>query len=263
MALKDRLVSTFGELKWTPPPWAQRLGGRRFRHLLAAVVLALGLIYVGYLYYESLPRPPRVLAEVQAPGITPIVDDKLVPEPVTIRFSYRADPDVPIPDALSAARIDLIGMTVDEGIALEPAMPGEWKWSEENVLSFAPAEDWPAGQTYRVRFDRSLFSQDIELARNSAEFSTPELAVELESLEFYQDPVERSLRKVVATLAFSHPVDPDSLTEHLQLLMREADATVSAEPKPVGYRVDYDEFGRKAFVHSDPITLPERENFTS
>jgi uncharacterized protein YfaS (alpha-2-macroglobulin family) len=263
MALKDRLVSIFGQLKWTPPPWAQRLGGRRFATLLVAVLLAGGLAYAAYIYYESLPRPPRVVAEVQAPGVTPIVDDKLVPQPVTIRFSYQPDPDAPMPGALSAARIDLVGMALKGGIALDPAMPGEWKWAEENLLTFAPAEDWPAGQAYTVRFEPLLFSAEIELASDRVEFSTPELAVELEALEFYQDPVERSLRKVVGTLAFSHPVDPDSLNENLALLMRETDATVSTEPQSVGYRVDYDKFGRKAFVHSDPITLPERENFLS
>jgi len=112
-----------------------------------------------------------------------------------------------------------------------------------------------------VHFDETLFSPNLTLASDYAEFTTREFSVELEELLFYQDPVERSVRKVVATLSFSHPVDTESLQQHLSYAMRNSGATVNDSAKPVAYEVTFDENRRKAFIHSVPIEIPPQEAY--
>ena len=119
MRLLGRL---FGELHWTPPEWGRRLGLRKFGLVAGGVVALAALLYAGYAYYASLPQPTRVVAQVPAPGITPIVDGELRPEPLTLDFSVVADPRLALLTVDSVARLDLIGTTLTQGIALEPAL---------------------------------------------------------------------------------------------------------------------------------------------
>ena len=253
--------SVFGELSWTPPPWLRQIGGQRLFYGLGVVLLLFGAVFAAYKYFESLPKPPRVVAEVVAPGVTPVVDDELKPMPLVINFSVKPDPRTPVITVDSVARLDLVDKAVSEGISIQPAIAGEWRWQSETQLVFTPAEDWPAGQTYKVRYDESLFAPKLILAEDSVNFDTPEFSATVDELIFYQDPVERSVRKVVATLSFSHPVDPDSLEDHLSFVMREPEATVNTKGQAVAYEIEYDKLKRKAFIHSVPIEIPPLETY--
>jgi uncharacterized protein YfaS (alpha-2-macroglobulin family) len=255
------LESLFGEFHWTPPEWLRRIGGRRFLSGLGVAFLLAVIAGGAWLFYQSLPKPARVVAAVSAPGITPIVDDELKPRPLIIDFSVRPDPRTPVLTVDSVARIDLVKETVSSGVSMEPSMPGKWRWENETRLSFAPAEDWPAGQEYTVRFDPSIFAPNLILADDQASFTTPQFLATVDELIFYQDPVLHSLRKVVATLSFTHPVDPESLGQHLRYSMREPGATVRAAAETVGYEIEYDKHRRKAFVHSVPIDIPPQETY--
>ncbi len=255
------LGKIFGQLQWVPPEWLRRIGGRRFGFGLAGAALVAIVAVTGVNYYKSLPKPAQVVARVVAPGITPIIDGKLRPQALTLSFSVRPDPRTPVITVDSVARIDQVNEVVAEGISIHPAIGGEWRWTNENQLTFAPADDWPAGQEYVVRYDSSLFAPNLELAKTEARFSTPEFTTKVDELVFYQDPVERSLRKVVATLSFSHPVDPQSLQQHLTYSMREPGATVRDAARSVSYEVQLDPHRRIAYVHSSPIEIPPQENY--
>jgi uncharacterized protein YfaS (alpha-2-macroglobulin family) len=255
------LKSIFGELRWAPPDWLRRIGKKRFLAGLGIAVLLAVVASGVYLFYQSLPKPARVVAAVTAPGITPIVDDELRPAPLVIDFSVEPDPRTPVLTVDSIARIDLIKETVSSGITLQPAIPGEWRWESETRLSFAPSEDWPAGQEYTIGFEESIFAPNLVLADDEVDFATPEFTASLDELIFYQDPVLHSLRKVVATLSFTHPVDPQSLNEHLRYSMREPGATVREAAESVGFEIEYDKHRRKAFVHSVPIEIPPQETY--
>lgn len=255
------LRSLFGELRWTPPNWLRQIDRRRFFIGMGVTILLVVSAVAAIRYYESLPKPARVVARVVAPGITPVVDDELKPLPLTIKFSVRPDPRIPVMTVDSVARIDLVNEAIEEGISLQPAMPGKWRWENENQLRFAPSEDWPAGQKYTVHYDQSLFSPNLILADDQVSFTTAAFSAAVEELIFYQDPVEHSLRKVVATFSFTHPVDPESLDQHLSYLMRKPGATVKASAQTVEYEIQYDKLRRKAFIHSVPIDIPPQETY--
>mgnify|MGYP001817137077 CR=1 FL=1 len=255
------LRSLFGEIRWTPPAWLHRIGRRRFFAGIGIAVLLGVVVFAAWRYYESLPKPARIVASALAPGVTPIVDDELKPQLLTVKFSVKADPRTPVLTTDSVARIDLVGKTVEEGVRLDPEMSGEWRWDNETELRFYPAADWPAGQEYRVYYEPSLFAENLELEDTSTSFETADFRTDLEELIFYQDPVERATRKVVATMSFTHPVDEESLKAHLSYSMREPGATIDTSARRVSYEITYDEHRRKAFVHSEVLEIPPQETY--
>ena len=255
------LKAAFGTLEWTPPEWFRRAGPRRIGFGILAVAAVAALVAGGMRYYESLPKPARVVVHVDAPGETPIVSGELRPMPLSLHFSVESDPRYPTDTVSSVASLDLLNEVISDGISLEPAMPGEWRWINETQLLFLPEEDWPAGEEYTVRFDDSLFAPNLILETNEAEFETIDFRADIAELEFYQDPVQQDVRKVVATIRFSHPVDEASLESRAQYTMRESGTTIASPGKAVGFDVRYGPLGRQAYIHSGSIEIPPQENY--
>ena len=113
------LKSIFGEVRWTPPAWLHRLG---LRKLLIGVGLAFALCAIAlaaFRYYDSLPKPTRVVAEVVAPGITPVIDSQLKPRPLVINFSVKADPRSLLRTVNSVARIELVNEEIADGVCYD------------------------------------------------------------------------------------------------------------------------------------------------
>ena len=259
-----------GSFCWTPPPWAlalertrkQRPG--RFWGGLVLLVLLTFTVLAGYRYYRCLPKPLLLTADIEAPGITPN-DDTPQPDVLRVTFAYdtkRLQPEQELPDAPpSVARLDLVDQRVESGIRLEPAMSGSWSWEGDNALVFAPDREWQAGIRYRLRFDKQLFSPEARFTTLKYEFHTPTFSVDLDKLEFYQDPRNRKVRQAVATLRFSHPVDTQSLKKHLTLTMRPSGEKSKTRPEPIDFTLTYDKNQREAYVHSVPLQLPEHSNY--
>ena len=258
-------ATVLGEFSWVPPAWLQRIGVRRAGWSLLALFVGAAVAAGTYLYYQSLPKPLQVTISVETPGVTVIDDDELVPDPLRLDFQYSLDPDAPIPAPLSAARIDLVGETLEEGIELRPAMAGEWHFETENRLVFRPADDWPADRAYRVRLSRDLFAPGLELAETEAELSTPAFAASVTKAEFYQHPEVSAERRVVGSFAFSHPVSRVDFEQRLEMSVREAsdNGEPSSEARPIAVSIEYGMHDRSAHVHSEIVSIPERENFVT
>ena len=254
------LKSVFGTLEWTPPKWCERLGARRLGFGIAGLAVLAALVAGGRWYLESRPKPPQAVVRIDAPGATPIVEGELRPEALSLNFSVQADPRYPTDTVDSIARLDLLHEAVTEGISIEPAIPGQWRWVSETQLRFSPEQDWPAGQEYTVRYDERVFAPTLTLESNTARFETIDFRTDISALEFYPDPVQPDLRKVVATLDFSHPVDKASLERRVRYLMRESGATLESPEQRFDFDIRYDPLGRRAYVHSAPIDIPAHEN---
>ena len=274
MQRTSRIGMILGEFRWTPPAWLRRFGVRRLGWTVLGVlgVAAIGLS--GYLYYRSLPQPLRVVADVEPPGLSTVADERLVPAPLGVDFRYALDPDAPeaaspsapsAPSVLSAARIDLVGETLEAGedyVLLEPAMPGEWRLETENRLVFMPGEDWPAGRRYRIRLSGELFAPGILLASREVEFETPAFVASVTNATFHQHPEVVSDRRVVASFDFSHPVSRADFEERLGLSVRDGSIDGGAV-RALETGVEYGPFDRTAHVHSEILAVPERENFVT
>jgi hypothetical protein len=88
----------------------------------------------------------------------------------------------------------------------------------DRQLKFTPKGDWPVDTTFTVRFARSgLFTRGVELDEYSADFKGQPFSATIASAEFYQDPLDPNLKKLVATIRFSHPVDSDQFEKRVSL----------------------------------------------
>lgn len=254
-----------GRLSWSAPPWLQAIGQLIGRHprFSAMTILLVVIASAGYYTYQQLPKPLQYLATASAPGLTPVVEDELQPESVRIEFDYDPTSEVEAAanrGAPSIANLDLMDKPLSQGIRMTPELAGSWRWQDDRTLLFQPVSDWPADQTYRVQLSAELFRDGVRLADQEVQFTTPAFSANLETIQFYQDPVDRKVRRVVATLGFSHAVDPASLESQLSLGMRPSGAGIEVKPINYDFTVSYDKHHRKAYLQSQPIELPEKSN---
>ena len=257
--LLGSLVRTvIGPVTWQPPRWARWVGSQsrsaaldaRRRPARAAVVATLllatlGSAGYGVRWWTHRPRPVEIAVVVTPPPSTPI-EERAKPLPVVIGFSA------------SVAPLSAIGKPVTRGIELQPLLDGAWRWRSDHELVFEPKVDWPVGTHFTARMrKRGLVADKLLLDSYEVEFDSAPFTVEVASEEFYQDPADPALKKVVLTYQFSHPVDPPSFEKALALTFvpgtkQESERTYKAE-------VSYDKLHGKAYVHSAPVDIPQRD----
>ncbi len=159
----------------------------------------------------------------------------------------------------SVAPIEAVGKPVTNGIAMDPALKGVWKWTDDRTLTFKPAQDWPVGFHADVQFDTAkAIAPHVLLADDHFSFDTPAFAASTGTGEFYQDPQNPAAKKTIMKIAFNYPVDPAEFEKRISLALkgRAADGTSAA---PIGFTVTYDAVKLNAWVHSQPLALP-RDN---
>ncbi len=249
-----------GRLSYEPPPWmsAINLFRRRKPFVFWFLIFIFVSLAVGAGYYLQQPGPVMVIARMIAPeppsdGVDPQPDDLLVVfdiDPQSLDLDSGPD-DVPP----SVARIDLIEKDV-EGITLNPPMPGRWQWADDRTLVFSPERLWPAGTHFSIDFSPRVFKPKTRLKKIKYGFDTPAFEASIEDLTFYQDPTDSAVRRVVATLFFSHAVDEKSLESSISMAMRPSGAGLDTPATSVKTSITYDEQKRRAFVQSAPLELP-------
>ena len=239
----------FGSWSWAPPPWL-RAGGRgarasgrwanSHRKTVAGVLVALVVLggsgYGGWRWWERQPKPVRFSLSGDEPAATPL-EENARPYPLRLQFGG------------SAARLEQIGKVVAHGVTLSPALAGEWRWSSDRELVFTPAADWAVGQEYTVALDKTLFPEHVLLETYQYRFHSAPFTATLKDAEFYQDPANPKIKRVEATLAFSHVVNSAELTKHVALHLRGA-----KEPYP--FTVTYNKLKSEAFIHSGSVVIP-------
>lgn len=250
------LAAVFG--RWDAPPWV-RWCGQRSRHgagwawahkakaaLLLVAVAGVGLGgTLGWRWWSARPKPSTVDLRITEPGLTPI-GEKASPRPLLIRFTA------------SVAPLKAVGTVVKKGITLEPKLDGTWRWVSDRELELRPREDWPVGQKLTVRLDRKgLVADHVKLAKYEVKFETAPFGVKLRQAEFYQDPVDPNLKKVVAELAFTHPVDGPSFEKNIR--MHFSPSNREERDFDLETHVTYDKWQARAFVHSAPFALPQKD----
>lgn len=264
------LSAVFGSVNWTAPRWLRQLCNyarskpAKFGAMSALLVLLLAVTAGGMYYYQQLPKPLKVQASIEGPELGYYQDDIEQPTPVTLRFSYdirrHSQQILPAPQ-LSAARLDLIGEVLTEGVSIQPQIAGKWLWQDENSLVFTPEQAWPAGQDYSVSLGNDIFARDILLAQQQYHFSSPPLTAEINRLRFYQHPAEPGTRQVVATINFSHPVVLASVEKMLSMAMRADGSDHDRKAQQLEFTLSADKTGREIYLKSAALTLPEHEQY--
>jgi uncharacterized protein YfaS (alpha-2-macroglobulin family) len=250
--------TAFGQVSYRPPTWLQRGFGkvviyRRGHPVLAAVIVLLAFLVVSgsvwtWHWYKALPTPHKVYATVAPIPVTPLEKELKFP-PLTIEFSE------------SAARLEDLKNPTVQRVRLDPPTAGAWKWINDRKLSFAPAQDWPAGKTYRVIFDRELFAPHVRMDKLEYDASTAPFQAELKNISLSEDAKEPGVQRVLATVELTHSVDAGEIEKFLSMVMQGGgDVFAPKDPAP-HFTVAFGEHNRRAFVRSSPIVLPTDEDW--
>lgn len=219
---------------------------------LVSLILILAIFSGGYFWYNHLPKPILITAEITPPLITPN-EDILIPQPLRIDFgimeSYGFMPS-------SVAPLEKIGKIV-MGIEISPNIPGKWVWQNDYILIFTPEDDWPAGQSYKINFDKKVFANHIQLASYQYSFSTHPFEIDVSDFKFYQDLKNPLLKRIVATLNFNYPVEPSCLEQHTHLILQAIkNNRLNLASQKFPLTISYGNHYRSAYIQSEPITLP-------
>ncbi len=277
---RDLLIAILGRVSWVAPVWLQHLQSHIKRYpksyLLITMLIIGGLITNSVL--ERMPQPPKVQATFSEIYPTPDYEDA---EPSNLYVDFSYEPQINTEDSddgqqsesyqanqfesepeklVSVARIDLMDRVIESGIKLTPHKSGRWRWQKDNQLIFVPETDWPAGVEYQVEFESSIFSPETELKTNQYRFSTSEMKLSFENSQFYQDPENSQIRKVVTTLSFSHPIDKNSFESKVSFFMPLSSENPD-QIKPYQFEFNYAKNLRQVSIHSEPITLPKTTNY--
>lgn len=250
----------FGQLRWQPPPWLEAIGRGLSRGagwlsankpatavLLFAVMLIGGLAYVGQRWQDKQPKPIEMSVRVDPPEAMRLEKSA---KPSTMRVLFGG----------SAAPIALVKKPVTMGVELSPPLQGSWRWDSDRILTFVPKEDWPVGERFTIRLQkRGLLADDVRLTDYTLNFESAPLTAHFREQSFYQDPENPANKKVVATLAFSHPIDKEELEKRLEVeLVTKKDGV--SQKTPYRFSTTYDGFSATVYIHSDPVQIPDHDS---
>lgn len=271
IALMFRAMARFlsyivGGLRWSPPPWLAFIGAKisvgscallawtrqnKKTVMLASVALGVtGLIAAGgYVWYLSIPKPVELSVSGTSPAVTSMVDNPTF-DSIQINFSG------------SAAKLVQAGKAIKKGISIDPGIEGEWRWVGDSQITFRPKVDWAIGQKYVVSFDKSMFPKHVLLEDYEYTFSTVAFKANILQSEFYQDPRDPKLKKIVATVRFNYPVDPKAFEKRISMRIKgQKKGFFGVGKESFPFKVSYDKYKGKAFIHSNPITIPPKDSF--
>jgi len=262
-----------GRPSWDAPPWARAVGrgGRRAVAWMRAdkrkalALLATLLVTAGggvglMRWWEHRPKPVTVEWSLVAPEVTRI-EEKLHPHPLRVQFEDSVAPLDKIDKAVTAGvsfEAKASGLLAGVRSAPPLKLDGTWRWISDRELTFTPKVDWPVGQELIVRLaKKGLVAPHVRLAQYELPFTTPSFEVRIAEATFYQDPVNPTLKKVVATFNFSHPPDPATFEKRLKLHLEPSDKEDPAADYQA--QVSYDRLKGVAYVHSAPIAIPRHD----
>lgn len=255
------LTLLFGEVNWQAPGWLKKLAlwlevAVRWMRAkpkqagiaaLTVTLLATGGM-MGWRWYQAKPKPQRVSYVVTAPALTPY-DEKDRPQPLPLVVEFNE----------STVPLKQIDKPAGDGVQLSPALAGSWVWEGDRKLVFSPKADWPIDAEFEVTLaKKKLFAESVKLEEYRFTFKTAPFAANVAKSRFYQDPRDANLKKLVATLHFSHPVDPASIQKNINLKLGGGLGFQSEKVSP--YSISFDKAKLNAFIHSAPLTVPKEDS---
>lgn len=105
-----------------------------------------------------------------------------------------------------------------DGVVMTPSVRGTWRWLSSTLLTFEPAESWPAGKEYRFDFSKLSLPVGTKLAATTLTLKTKPLSLLSSNVRFWADRTPAGAKLVTLDLRFSSA--PDRETFESRFAMR-------------------------------------------
>ena len=105
---------------------------------------------------------------------------------------------------------------------------------------------------------KKLLAKKIKLDEYDVEFSTAPFSTEFQQADFYQDPIDPALKKLVSTVHFSHPVDADAFKKLISIKLGGGLDFLGLGESPK-FTVSFDKLKLNAYIHSAPLGIPKED----
>jgi hypothetical protein len=215
------------------------------RRRLAVAGGALLAIVGGLIWNARRPIPFYVDYAVTAPKLTSY-DERGVASisPLFVEFTDGVAP---------LANLD---KPLTNGIEISPRFAGQWMWLSDRKLQFTPASDWPIDASFTVKIARKGFLARAKLEKYDFSFKTEPFSAKMSEKQFYQDPRDPALKKVVATVTFTHSVDSVQFERRVRLEPAKDAEFLGLTPDSKRFTVVYDKLKLNAYIHSAALAMP-------
>ncbi|MDR0442273.1 MAG: alpha-2-macroglobulin family protein [Treponema sp.] len=215
----------------------------RFCAVVAGIcVLAGG--FASYNFYQSRkPQPIYVSFSIQTPGTT---GDPEYRDLLSVSF-YG-----------SAATVEMMDNEVPPGqITINPHIEGTWQWYGDDVLVFSTEQTWRIGKRYTVNFAKDFFPSHIKV-NNSFSFDTEDFNLRLYDEEFYIDPEDSAIKRVLATVRTNYPVDAASLEKNISIEPQINADSGTLKRRPYQFTLSYNEDRTRTYIVSEILGMPAK-----
>lgn len=235
-------VTAFWSTRLTQPKqfYKKLVGG------IVGVALVIAGSFYGYHWWSSRPRPEMVTFKITKPYLTN--QETLEADKLTIAFSK------------SVARLEDLNTVLKDRIFMEPTIEGIWSWQSDSVLIFTPDKkakaDWKVGTKYNVDFKKTLFADHIRLEKYSDDWTSKPLETSVISSEFYIDPKDPRIKKVIVQLNFTHPIRLEDLKAKLDVSIG-AESGISTSKK-LDYTVTLNKYATSAYISTESLAIDDR-----
>lgn len=97
-----------------------------------------------------------------------------------------------------------------DGVVMTPAVRGTWRWLSSTLLTFEPAESWPAAKEYRFDFSKLSLPVGTKLAATALTLRTKPLSLLSSNVRFWADRTPAGAKLVTLDLRFSSAPDREA-----------------------------------------------------
>ncbi len=162
----------------------------------------------------------------------------------------------------SVAPINYSEQDTSSLITITPSINGNWKWVNDDYLTFTPTDNWDLNTKYKITFNEKLFSDEVVI-NNSCSFETTEYSLSMSDAEFYIDPDNTSVKRVTFSLIGNVPFANEDFSKKISLTLvpkkknkSSKDAEEKKLEKKYTFKISYNDNKTAAYIVSEPIPMP-------
>ncbi len=157
------------------------------------------------------------------------------------------------PQECAAPPAGRVGQRV-EGIDMNPATPGIWRWESENTMRFEPEHHLDPATRHTISLEKTPLPDRYRLADKTVSYTTLPQAVHVGKERFWVDPSQKGQHAVSIPLSFIWPVNRAAVEKSIALMPVDAQSGLRFGP----LRFVWNEANTGLVINTPLLGLPQR-----